>query len=374
MTMALSWRSLEIPFNSTFTHGSATRSRTQSVWVEARVGEHVGVGESCPREYVTGESLESCRTFFEVSREAVARMVSGASALRLWADEHAADIDRSPAGWCAIELACLELFARQRDVPVETVLGVPNLTGCFHYSAVIGDAGLEVFRATAQRYLRMGFDDFKVKLSGDLVRDREKIDTLRALAASGDGVPFRVRVDANNLWRDVSTALRHLTALDYSFAGIEEPLTVNDLDGMRHISRSLQVPVILDESCLRADHISAFAGDPEHWIVNVRVSKMGGLHRALTVIDVARAAGIPIVVGAQVGETSVLTRAGLIAARAAGDSLFAHEGAFGTHLLQRDVTDPPIMFAAKGVLDADAYSFGSAPGWGLRASRLQRGR
>jgi L-alanine-DL-glutamate epimerase-like enolase superfamily enzyme len=94
------------------------------------------------------------------------------------------------------------------------------------------------------------------------------------------------------------------------------------------------------------------------------VSKMGGLIRAIELIDEARARGIGVIVGAQVGETSLLTRAALTAARAAGDLLVAQEGAFGTFLLERDVCDPPLMFGAGGVIDAAAHPMLTAPGLG----------
>ena len=81
---------------------------------------------------------------------------------------------------------------------------------------------------------------------------------------------------------------------------------------------------------------------------------MGGLLRSLNVVQKAREEGIPVIIGAQVGETSVLTRAGLTAAQAAGDSLLAQEGAFGVLLLASDVAEPPLMFGREGVLDADA--------------------
>jgi hypothetical protein len=68
-----------------------------------------------------------------------------------------------------------------------------------------------------------------------------------------------------------------------------------------------------------------------------------------------------LIVGAQVGETSLLTRVALSVAQASGDSLIAQEGAFGTHLLQHDVCTPPLMFGAGGTLD---YQSGE-PGWGL---------
>jgi len=46
------------------------------------------------------------------------------------------------------------------------------------------------------------------------------------------------------------------------------------------------------------------------------------------------------------------------------DALVGQEGAFGTHLLERDVVEPPLMFGPGGILDVGA-TFGTAPGWGL---------
>ena len=72
-----------------------------------------------------------------------------------------------------------------------------------------------------------------------------------------------------------------------------------------------------------------------------------------------------IIIGAHVGETSVLTRASLTLARAAGTALVAQEGAFGTHLLTRDVADPPLMFGAGGVIDVAQLGLAQRPGLGL---------
>ena len=359
--MRLALYRLDIPFTTTFRHSAAERTATQSVWVEASSGPIVGVGEGCPREYVTGEDLASVQTFVDNHREALST-VDSVDALVSWSSQHRAIIDTNPAAWCTVELAMLELFARRDDVPVERTLAVAPATGEFQYSAVVGDCGLDTLRATVARYRELGFVDFKLKLSGDAVRDRNKIDVLRDLS---DGVGLRVRVDANNLWNDPDTAARHLAGLDFSFVAIEEPLTANAIDDMRMVSEHTGSPIILDESLLRAEQLAPLGEDPQHWIVNVRVSKMGGLVRSLAVVEAARRSGISIIVGAQVGETSVLTRAGLIVARAAGTDLLAQEGAFGTHLLERDVATPPLMFGLAGILNADAQAFSKKAGWGL---------
>lgn len=56
---------LHIPFKVPFRHASAERAETSSVWLKA-VSESgiTGYGESCPRPYVTGETLATVHAFF----------------------------------------------------------------------------------------------------------------------------------------------------------------------------------------------------------------------------------------------------------------------------------------------------------------------
>jgi L-alanine-DL-glutamate epimerase-like enolase superfamily enzyme len=353
-------RALTIPFRTAFRHASADRARMQSLWVEACAQGETGHGEGCPREYVTGESLAGALQFCAMHREDWCASIGELDALRRWARAHAGDIDRNPAAWAAVELALLELMAKLQGVSVERVLGVTDIEGCFAYTAVLGDAEPAVFEAQLAHYLKAGFRDFKIKLSGVASRDRAKVDALR-----NAGIAERaVRADANNLWKNAHDAIAALEALAFSFRALEEPLGAGDYAGMSSIAAVLGTRIILDESVLRAGQLDALDAAPERWIVNLRVSKMGGLMRSLQMASELRRRGTGLIVGAHVGETSVLTRAALTVANAARDILVAQEGAFGTHLLSRDVSEPPLMFGAGGVLDASAYR-PQAAGWGL---------
>jgi hypothetical protein len=91
---------------------------------------------------------------------------------------------------------------------------------------------------------------------------------------------------------------------------------------------------------------------------------MGGVLRSLHLASEVRQRGLRLIIGAHVGETSLLTRAALTVANAARDLLIAQEGAFGTHLLVHDVVERPLMFGAAGVLEITPATFCSA-GWGL---------
>jgi hypothetical protein len=65
-------------------------------------------------------------------------------------------------------------------------------------------------------------------------------------------------------------------------------------------------------------------------------------------IRAARERGFGIIVGAQVGETSILARAAIVAARAAESSLLGFEGAYGLRLLERDATTVSLGFRYRG--------------------------
>lgn len=353
---------LRIPFRVAFKHASAERSVTQSILVSAHSDSGLtGYGEGCPRDYVTGETEASAIIFFEQFRDNIAACVTDLPTLRQWSQSHQQEIDQNPAAWCAIELALLDLLARQHNQPVEALLGLPLLTGPFIYSAVLGASGAKQFAETLSRYQQLGIRDFKIKLSGNTHHDRESIALLRTAEIS----PAQVRADANNLWANSGVAHAYLEALDYPFFAIEEPLQAGQFDTLASLAKSLSTRMILDESLTRESQVAQLPGTPEQWIVNLRVSKMGGLLRSLDLAATCRARGLNVIVGAQVGETSLLTRAALIAAQASRGILLAQEGAFGTLLLESDAFQPELVFGAKGVLDIQSLQLDHASGWGL---------
>jgi L-alanine-DL-glutamate epimerase-like enolase superfamily enzyme len=351
-----------VPFKVVFRHASASRGQAENLIVAAHSDcGLVGYGEGCPRHYVTGETVEGGLGFIRKFADAITDSVQDEESLRAWIDSHRSIIDQNPAAFCAVEIAILDLIGKVKRRPVEDLVDVPLLAGAYTYSAILGDAPYLAFRWQFRRYWKQGLRDFKVKVSGDLQRDRGKIGVFRKKTDPA----LRVRLDANNLWISADDCVRHITGLSYDLFAIEEPLQVGDLDGFRHVGEECQAKIILDESLLRVEQIDTL-DDAKRWIVNLRVSKMGGIIRSLEVAEKARQGGIGIIVGAQVGETSILTRAGLTIMNAIRPNLVASEGAFGTHLLQRDLTSQCLMFGVGGALDVEQVVNSGDPGLGLQ--------
>lgn len=348
-----------VPFKVVFRHASASRDRAENLIVAAYGDDgHIGYGEGCPRHYVTGETVHGGMAFIRGHADSLCANVRDVASLRAWISDHGRAIDGNPAAFCALETAILDLLGHACGDSLEQLVGMPRPSAGFRYSAVLGNAPHLAYLWQLRRYRKRGFSDFKVKLSGDPSRDRRKLQALT-------GVAQRIRLDANNLWTSAEDCIRHLASLPEGSFAVEEPLRAGDLDGFRAVGEASSMRIVLDESLLRAEQLEAL-GDAERWIVNLRVSKMGGVLRSLAFVQAARRLRIDTIVGCQVGETSILTRAALPVMQAAGQSLVAAEGAFGLHLLTRDLATPCLMFGHGGRLEADQVPI--APGFGLTIS------
>lgn len=351
----------DVPFKRVFKHASASRRHAENLIVAAHLDSgETGYGEGCPRLYVTGETVPGCAAFVQQHAASFCAEVRSIDDLRAWIEAHRNDIDANPAAFCAMEIAVLDVLGRQLGCNIEQLLGAAEGPPDVQYSAVLGDMPLPLYRWQLRGYRTRGFTDFKVKLSGSVRRDRAKLTSFLGRTPGTE----TVRLDANNLWRSPHQCADYLAALPAVAVAIEEPLSAGDTDGCTQVARSCGLRVIGDESLRLTDQLAELP-EPSRWIANVRVSKMGGVLRSLEFVAEATKLGIDVVVGCQVGETSLLTRAALAVIAGAPDRVIAAEGAFGTHLLSHDFTNPSLMFGQGGVLRGRDTPFGGG-GLGLR--------
>ena len=340
---------LRIPLRARFEHAGADRSSGDSVLVRIVDTQGVeGLGEGCPRSHVSGETVDTCLGFFRRHRDRF-RDLADVESLIQWIGQNRREIDANPAAFCAMETAWLDYETRRCGTTLESLLGLPRLRGTFRYSAILGSRRADRFAAQLKNYVAREFVDYKVKLFGDPHIDQPNVRAVREALKSPDGLRF----DANNRWDNAADAADHVTRLDIAQYPLEEPLKPADFDAMRLLQDRMDARIILDESCRSQDDLATLVRDPHRWIINIRISRMGGLLRSLEYARVAGEAGIPLVVGAQVGETSLLTRAALAVANTFRQNLMAQEGAFGTHLLEYDIVSPSLMFGQGGLLSAE---------------------
>ena len=243
------------------------------------------------------------------------------------------------ATMCALELALLDWAFKRSGESIASWMG--PVRGHVTYTGLIDATDPQIARATAERYMQAGLTNFKVKVGVE--RDVERLQTVRDVA----GKDVDIRVDANGAWSgpEAVSALNQLRAFDIT--AVEQPVAASDLEGMRRVRQETGLNVIADESLVTFEDAVNLIREQACDVFNVRVSKCGGLISSLRIAELGLEAGVKVQVGAQVGETSLLS--------AAGRHLAAHlpeveyvEGSFGTHLLSEDITRGPVMFGYEG--------------------------
>ena len=330
----------------------------------------IGVGECCPRDYVTGETTQSVSAFIRKHKPELESCIGSIEDLKNWMSDNRVTIDKNPAAFAAVEGALVDFLARSRGQSIEKLLDLPLLDGTFAYSAVLGDASPWKFWLQAVLYRIAGFSDFKVKISGNLQRDRRKFAVFRWLELTGG---IRLRADANNFWKDAQSAIDFFQALGNLFWAIEEPVAAGNLPQQLEIARSLDVKIVLDESLLRIDQIGKYERAAELFVANIRISKNGGLFRSFALARKAVASGMPLIFGAHVGETTILTRAAMSIANCFGDAVVAREGGFGRLLIKHDAVSPSMRFGKAGKLSPNRFLKTKYTGSGLQlAPQIRR--
>jgi L-alanine-DL-glutamate epimerase-like enolase superfamily enzyme len=353
MPQSLIFTSVPIPFRTAFAHAAASRNAAENVIVCVMDQQgRIGLGEGCPRQYVTGETVKSAQAFLARHRESLCA-IGGLDELRAWVAASEKEIDANPSAFCAAELALLDLFARQAGEPVEKLLAIEGAKPLL-VSAVYSSGGLMKFEMQVLLFHANGLTDAKLKVTGATGRDARRVRRL-----SGRG---KVRLDANNLWHGAHEAVLALRRIGERAWAVEEPVGARDWAGMAEVKEKTGRAIIADESLTRLSDLEAMPGGVGH-IPNMRVSKLGGLLRSLNVLERAKAQKRKIIVGAQVGETSILARAGAVLAQAAGDDLIGYEGAYGSRLLSEDAVNPSLGFGRDGVVDLKPFA--GKPGWGV---------
>jgi muconate cycloisomerase len=308
-----------------------------SILVRVRDSQgRVGIGECAPRSYVTGESNDSVARVLleEFGPRFVGLSFAQFDELTLLLGETGAAARREQlAAFCALELALLDLGGQVFHRSAGEVLG-PEVHKEVRYSGVVSADEPQAVARTCAMLLEFGVREVKAKVG----RSREEDIALLGMIREKLGDEISLRVDANCAW-DAVTASRRLRDFEaFRLDGLEQPCAADALEESARVRSETDVSIILDESVASWDDaqraIEAGAGDA----FNIRISKCGGLILSGRLRDLARSADLGCMLGAQVGESAVLSAAGRMFAVRSSDLWFL-EGSNGSFLLESDLSD-----------------------------------
>ncbi len=372
---------LAIPMKVRFAHAAGQRDTSEPLMVKVELtGGTSGFGETHPRTYVTGETVESASEVIET--------VFAPLLLNVNPDSFPAALEAlselpfaAPDGRCiaaaraGVELALLDAYSRHFRRSVDEAagwmglanFGRPGSAGRVRYSGVLGAGPPVRVRRNLFKQRLFGLRDFKLKVA--LPDDEARLSTvLQALGPRLRSNRATLRLDANGGW-DYQTALERLEQLnDQPIACVEEPLSAEHAGQLPDLRHRVRLPLMADESLVTYQHARDLIERQAVDLFNIRVSKNGGFLPAMRLAGMARQAGLAYQIGCMVGETSLLSAVGRRLLQLVPGVRFA-EGSFGRFLLRDDVVAKPVRFGYGG-----RYRTLGGAGWGVevRTDELDR--
>jgi L-alanine-DL-glutamate epimerase-like enolase superfamily enzyme len=373
-----------IPMRS-FEHAAARRELAEAVVVRLELSDgRTGWGETHPRAYVTGETLDSVVADLRtVVWPALARQELRPGELPPVPDTDAAGRCLNAAA-CAVELAAADALLGEDDwerlgnrrasrldkhppadaggSPEGRASGQPppaggryRLTASRHLpirvSGVIG-SGHPARTGRHLWWMRLfGLRDFKLKLgfSSDIDRGNLAAAHRRIGKALARG-RCTLRVDVNGAWSADDTPARVAELKALGVCAVEQPVFCSAAE-LAALAQQCELPLIADESLLTladAQALLAARGAQKVWW-NIRLSKNGGIARSLALAVLAAQHGVPFVIGCMVGEASILSAAQRRLLAICPLPRFV-EGNYGRFLLWEDLARASLCFGYGGRL------------------------
>lgn len=206
-----------------------------------------------------------------------------------------------------LEMACWDLLAQSRNAPLADVLGQ---LGAERVEAGVS-LGIEpTIDALIEQVARHAGDGYRrVKLK---IRPGWDVEPVRAVREAFPALALQVDANGGYAPEDAD----RLAALDgFDLLMVEQPFAADDLLAHAALARRIATPVCLDETVTSVAVLRSALALRACSVVNVKVSRLGGIGPAVAVHDACREAGIPVWCGGMhefgVGRAANLAVAGL---------------------------------------------------------------
>ncbi len=291
--VAVEARPLNVPLLAPFTIATSRLERVENVGIRVELDSGaVGWGETPTLPPVTVEDQPTALQALEaVSPRLLGRDAADWQSL---AADLAAELPQLASTRAGIEMALVDALARHAGQPLHQWFG--GAEDRVTTDITIPITAPEEAEALARRYSDEGFVTIKTKVGIDRAADLERLLAIRT------GHPTAALVlDANEGFTadEALTLVAELRAERIEIALLEQPVARDDWEGLGRVRREAGVPVAADESCRGVDDARRIAADKLATVLNIKLAKCG-VAEALQIVEVAREAGLGLMIGGMV--------------------------------------------------------------------------
>ena len=318
-------KKLQIPFHSSH----VKRKFPESVIVCIDFDNGIqGFGESTPRTYVTGEDCQSVIDLVtnRFSKRLIRARIDQMSDIKRVLDDLEKDcleqnIKQYTSALGAVDLALFDGLGKMENVHCVDYMG-PVIRDSITYSFSIPFLPFEKIEKIFHLLKDIEVRYVKVLITEDVDENINRIKRIRSLI----GPDSDIRIEVNGTM-DYETSLKNCLFLqDYGITAVEQPVNKFDIEGMARFREKVNIPVVADESMCTMNDLQNLIEHESCDIINIKISKCGGLIRSKDLYNHARSHKIQCQLGSHVGETAILTEAGRVFALTTPDLAYIEGG------------------------------------------------
>jgi L-alanine-DL-glutamate epimerase-like enolase superfamily enzyme len=327
----------ELRFEYPFTISKGTKTHQGSLVVELTWGNGIKAYGEAPAISYYDITVEKMQEDLELKRKFI-ESFSFMDPKRFWHFLHHL-YPNNPFLVSALDMAGWDLHGKMRKKPLYEMLNVdPSKSPLTDYTI-----GIDSLEKMIEKIKLHPAPIYKIKVGGD--DDLEKLIEIRKITDA------TIRIDANAGWT-LEQAVNYIPVLNkLGVELIEQPLAIEDLDGVLKLKAHTNIPIIADESCVGLKDLEkckdVFTG------INIKLTKCSGITPALEMIKKARSYNLKIMLGCMNESTIGTAALGHLA------PLVDYLDADGPLLLSEDIASGIVYNSYKLLVSND-------PGLGIR--------
>ena len=246
-----------------------------------------GYAEFCPRG---SAYLPSYAKGVRAGLDEIGPKLIGHDPTDLWPLNHYMDavLRGHPYVKAPIDIACWDILGQVAGLPVYKLLGGAEQERIALYRAISQEDASRMADKIAG-YRAEGYTKFQLKVGGSPADDIARIKACRAILAPTDTLV----ADANTGWTKADAA-RVVNAVGDLDVYIEQPCAT--YEESLSIRRRTSLPFVLDENIGSVGDLVRGIAEDAFDVINLKISKVGGLTKARQMRDLCVSHGIPMTI------------------------------------------------------------------------------
>ena len=278
-----------VPFVEPFRISNGVVAEKESILIEATTeGGIVGWGECSPMSGSFYSSVTPDKSWASLTQELIPQIQELGSVERRDLHFRLRQMEGDSFAKAGVEGALLEVAARENRVAVCDLLGIEHRPVPSGVAIGIFDR-IEELLERVHLYVNQGYQRVKIK-----IQPGWDIGPVTAVRKQFPDVPLMV--DANAAYT-LADKMLFLELDRFQLMMIEQPFAADAIVEAGELQASLRTPLCADESAESITSLKQIIDHKAARIINIKVQRVGGLIEGLSMLQMARAAGLECWVG-----------------------------------------------------------------------------